>query len=818
MTWETNPQLEMAADFVKHTRKHLFLTGKAGSGKTTFLHQFKASGLKRMAVVAPTGVAAINAGGMTMHSLFQLPFGLHLPGVERQDSQGAPRFRPDKVRLIRSLDLLVIDEISMVRADLLDAVDQVLQKLRYNSQPFGGVQLLMIGDLHQLPPVVKPEDWELLKGYYETPYFFGSHALKATDYLTIELKRIYRQADPTFIELLNKVRDNRMDQATMQRLNQRYIPGYRPPIDQPCITLTATNAAAYQINQQNLSRLEGQRHSFKAEIKGDFPSSSYPTEETLEFKVGAQVMFIRNDPKHRYYNGKLGQITKMDAEGIWVKMADAETEIAVLPAEWKNIRYSLNESTKQVEEVVLGTFNQFPLKLAWAITIHKSQGLTFERCLIDAQSAFATGQVYVALSRCKTLEGIVLQTPIPATSIKTDPVVQDFSEEAEKNYPTPEQLQVAKRDAQVQSIRWLFDFSEISRVSRRLATLTQDHANTVPSETVEACHQLQQRVETELTEISSKFSPQLAQYLQMPELPEDNSELQARLQKAGEYFTDKLAGLLKEIVGISDQTDNQSVTMQLENTRLELARALSVKRATYEVCRTKFSGEALQRAKVNAELGQGDSAAGEGKPVNVPKNVLNPELYRQLVVWRTGVMHEKQLSDFEVLPNKVLRQIVTYLPTDKAAMLQLSGFGSGRFQRYGQAILERVQKYLQENPDAKPPVRLTDRDMTGVTDTQRLTFELWLQHGDAAEIARRRGMAMSTILGHLVVFVERGDVPVDGFVGSEARSEILGYFATHPEAKSSEAIQHFGEKYSYDDLRFARAHQKYVDTTAATST
>ena len=311
MSLQTNPQLELAFEYVRNTNKSLFLTGKAGSGKTTFLHQIKAEGTKRMAVVAPTGVAAINAGGMTIHSLFQLPLGLHLPGVERTDKSRHHRFSGQKIRLIRSLDLLVIDEISMVRADLLDAVDDVLRRYRNHSRPFGGVQLLMIGDLHQLPPVVKQEDWDMLGRYYDTPYFFGSRALEQTDYISIELKHIYRQSDPEFIGLLNKVRDNCLDAESLRKLNSRFVPNFRPPGKDAFITLTATNAVAYDINARNLKQLSSPPRVYQATIAGEFPASAYPTEVTLEFKKDAQVMFVKNDsqPVRRYFNGKIGRIT-----------------------------------------------------------------------------------------------------------------------------------------------------------------------------------------------------------------------------------------------------------------------------------------------------------------------------------------------------------------------------------------------------------------------------------------------------------------------------------------------------------------------------
>ena len=361
MSFVSNPQIDLAFEYVRNTGKNIFLTGKAGTGKTTFLHQIKEESSKRIVVTAPTGVAAINAGGMALHSFFQLPMGLHLPDRSREVNN-RQRFSRDKIQLIRTLDLLVIDEISMVRADLLDGVDDVLRRYRVDSRAFGGVQLLMIGDLHQLPPVVKPEHWELLRPHYVTPYFFGSLAVQRTDMVAIELKHIFRQSDRRFIDLLDKVRNNQLDAQVLETLNSRYIPGFQPDVKDAYITLTSHNASSYDLNLQRLESLPERSRTFKAKIAGDFPETSYPTEETLEFKKGAQVMFVRNDlsPEKRYFNGKIGKITRVAGDGIFVRCKDEREDIAVTPIEWQNIKYSIDEETKEIKEDVLGTFTQYP--------------------------------------------------------------------------------------------------------------------------------------------------------------------------------------------------------------------------------------------------------------------------------------------------------------------------------------------------------------------------------------------------------------------------------------------------------------------------
>ncbi len=442
-----NPELQLAFDFIQFTNRNVFLTGKAGTGKTTFLHNLKRSSPKRMIVVAPTGVAAINAGGVTIHSFFQLAFHPHIPTANEQPSPvgrsqegGNFKMSREKVNIMKSLDLLVIDEISMVRADLLDAVDSILRRYKNHLLPFGGVQLLMIGDLQQLAPVVKEEDWEMLGKYYDTAFFFGSLALQQTDYITIELQHVYRQKDLSFITLLNKIRDNQLDSSALQELNKRYDPEFDPDSDEGYITLTTHNAQAQSLNDSRLLKLPGKIQTFKARVKDDFPEYAYPTAFELHLKTGAQVMFVKNDisKDKLYFNGKIGTIVDIDDDVITVQCPEDPDAIPVEKVEWQNMKYTLDDETKEIQETVIGTFTQYPLKLAWAITIHKSQGLTFDKVIIDARAAFAHGQVYVALSRCRTLEGIVLSTPVSQRGIITDPTVSGFVGAIERNHPDQE--------------------------------------------------------------------------------------------------------------------------------------------------------------------------------------------------------------------------------------------------------------------------------------------------------------------------------------------------------------------------------------------
>lgn len=456
-----NPELERAWEFVEYTGRSIFLTGKAGTGKTTFLKRVVERSKKRMIVVAPTGVAAINAGGVTIHSFFQLPF---TPFVPNSQIKSKFDFGKEKRRIIASLDLLVIDEISMVRSDLLDAIDSVLRRYRERFKPFGGVQLLMIGDLQQLTPVVTPEEEALLGQYYDTPYFFGSKTLQQIDYVTIQLERVYRQQDERFLTILNHIREGHPTAADTTLLNSRYNPLFVPKSNEGYIRLTTHNNLANSYNENELAKLPSRSFTFTAEIEGTFPEYSYPTNVSLMLKQGAQVMFVKNDPSdvHRYYNGRIGQVVAISETLVSVLCPGDDEAIDVEPLEWENTQYQINPETKEIETKVQGKFRQLPLRLAWAITIHKSQGLTFERAIIDASLSFAPGQVYVALSRCKTLDGIVLSSPIEQRAIISDQRVEDYishqEEEAQKSIAALPQL---KEDYYRHLLIELFDFHDI---------------------------------------------------------------------------------------------------------------------------------------------------------------------------------------------------------------------------------------------------------------------------------------------------------------------------------------------------------------------
>lgn len=419
-----NFELDVARFIVEKTDMSLFLTGKAGTGKTTFLREVVRYTKKKCIVLAPTGIAAVNAGAMTIHSFFQFGLGPFVQGVIEPKSDF--RINKSKLELIRHLQLLIIDEVSMVRADLMDHIDVELRRIRRNSKPFGGVQLLMIGDLQQLPPIAHGGEDELLRQYYKTLYFFSSAALKSMKYSCIELKNVYRQTDGHFIDILNHARDCTLTSQDISDLNARYIPGFSPKPEDGYIRLMTHNRQVDYVNETELEKLDSKPYTFVAAVTGTFPEESYPTADSLTLKKGAQVMFIKNDPERRFINGTLGEVKSIDKNSIAVRLAESGTIIDVEPVEWQNIRYQFDEESKEISSKQIGRFKQYPLKAAWAITVHKSQGLTFDKAIIDVHAAFSPGQAYVALSRCRTLDGLVLSSPVSASVFMRDNAVDAY--------------------------------------------------------------------------------------------------------------------------------------------------------------------------------------------------------------------------------------------------------------------------------------------------------------------------------------------------------------------------------------------------------
>jgi hypothetical protein len=822
----TNHELKLANDFVQTTGSHIFLTGKAGTGKTTFLHNLSKNTAKRMIITAPTGVAAINAGGVTLHSFFQLPFGPFVPGSQtyEHNRQRQFRFSKEKKQIIQSLDLLVIDEISMVRADLLDAVDAALRRHRRNNQPFGGVQLLMIGDLHQLSPVAKKDEWQLLQQYYESVYFFSSNALNLDEFITIELKHIYRQSDATFIKLLNRVRDNRLDDVTLKDLNQRYIPDFTPGKGQGYITLTTHNRNADSINLSRLEELHQKEHDFNAQIMGDFPGHIFPTQENLRLKQGSQVMFVRNDlsSDKRYYNGKIGIVVKISDKDIHVTCPEDSEKIVVEPVTWENIKYTLNEKTKEIEEEVIGKFTQYPLKLAWSITIHKSQGLTFDKAVIDARSAFAHGQVYVALSRCKTLEGIVLSSPLLSAGIETDPAILNFNNATRQTLSPENRLESDKINYQQQLLLDCFDFAPLHNRLGYLTRLLMGNARVVQILGISDIQQLKEMVTKDIFVVSENFKRQLQSIFANGNLPESDPVILERTSKASLWFQEKFAIIFEDSVQkLHIETDNTELRKKINNALNNLKEEIAVKLAAVKSCEKLFSPSLYLRCVSNARI---DFLPEKRKKRPLPdygeSDVEHPELFQTLKDWRAKKAKEKEIALFQILHQRVLIQIVVCLPGNTAELKIISGVGKKTMENYGEELLGIVLAYRKEHgidkvvlPEPKQPSKknTTEKKETSLSDTKQTSFDMFNKGLTISQIAEERGLVKSTIETHLNFFVEKGKLDINRLLSPEKQQAIEKELAKDHNNSLSQVKNTLGGDYTYGEIRMVMALQKYLN-------
>jgi len=815
---ENNTQLELANNLIKYTGTHLFLTGKAGTGKTTFLHTLRENSPKRMIVVAPTGVAAINAKGVTIHSFFQLNFAPFVP--DTKPANEFFRFSKEKINIIRSFDLLVIDEISMVRADLLDAVDYVLRHFRQNEQPFGGVQLLMIGDLEQLAPVVKEDEWRLLNAHYQSPFFFESQALKKTAYVCVELKTVYRQSDENFINMLNRIRENRIDNALLQELNKRYQPDFNPDNEEGYITLTTHNNQAQRINSNKLSKINGKSYIYEAKISGNFPEYSFPTDEKLELKKGAQVMFVKNDlsPEKRYYNGKIAVITSISYDRIEVQSKDDESPIVVEKAVWSNMKYSINPDTKELQEEEEGAFEQYPLKTAWAITVHKSQGLTFERAIIDANASFAHGQVYVALSRCKSLEGLVLSSKVSARSIIRSGSIDAFARQTKENEPDEQQFQNLRREYFVKLLFEQFSYHPIQARFNTLRWLLNEHFRNLYPELINQYRQSEELFRNEILTVSEQFQSQLQQILLKTENPENDGFLQERIKKAAVYFLAKNKLILQELLNKTViETDNKEIRKRVNNVQELLQAEVLQKQKTLEICLDGFTVPCYLNAKSKAAIEE-ESPKHQKKEkttkdtpskVYVPQDIFHPELYEQLRRWRIKQAQEQNVPAYVVLSQMALIGITNLLPQDSAQLLQIPGVGKATSERYGEDVLQIVQKSIQQfgyevkefvvihNPEQQTQAKI---------NTKELSFTLYQQGKSVEEIAKERSLVVSTIEGHLLPYVQNGEIPIEAFVVPEKIEQIKQVLQQNPDVTNlSEIKAILGDDYSYGAIRMVQA-------------
>lgn len=811
-----NPEIDLAFDFVQYTNRNIFLTGKAGTGKTTFLHKLKEVSQKRMVVVAPTGVAAINAGGVTIHSFFQMPFGPILPdrlAAENSNNKNrfVRKFNKKKINIIRSLDLLVIDEISMVRADLLDGIDNVLRKYKNGSQVFGGVQLLMIGDLQQLAPVAKEHEWNLLRDHYETIFFFSSKAFKQSQPISIELKYIYRQQDNTFIKILNEIREDKLSAGSFEKLNERYKPNYRPENDEGYITLTTHNASANRINDEQLRKVKTKLHTFEAEVRGQFPEHAYPADEFLKLKTGAQVMFIKNDssPEKRYYNGKIGVVTDIDDDIINVKSKDEDESIAVNREMWENIKYAINERSKEIEEDVAGSFIQYPLRLAWAITIHKSQGLTFEKAVIDAKAAFAHGQTYVALSRCKTLEGLVLSSQISDEGIICDRTVCSFNKDVEENQPDEKVLLDSKQTYLLNLLDELFSYRQLQYYIDKCKKITYENKTVIEGNLPGKLHEMLETGTRPLNNVAAKFSIQLKQLAGRNSDMEANLQLQERIKKAANYFFEQTEQhLLSALDKSSFETDNKAVRKPVNETLLKIRELLAVKQACLKSCKTGFNIKEYLKVRALAAL-QKPEIKPEAKKADTYTTTNHPVLYERLKTWRHNIAKETDQAHYMIAHQKLLLGISNELPGNTGQLKAIKGMGKKKLETYGTELLTIVKDYCAENQLSTSDEIIEEKIKPPKKSTKKISMELFREGKTIKQISETREMAVSTIEGHLAHFVGTGELKLQQFMDIKTITPILDYFKQHPESTLSEAKASLDDSITYGELKLVQKHLEY---------
>ena len=694
---ETNRELELARRIIENTGVNLFLTGRAGTGKTTFLKNLRETSSKRMVVVAPTGIAAINAGGVTIHSFFQLDFGPFIPGSIRK-SNANERFSREKLKIMRGMDLLVIDEISMVRSDLLEQIDDVLRRKRDRRKPFGGVQLLMIGDPQQLPPVVTDNERPLLSQHYRSPWFFDSPALNTAGYISIELQHVYRQSQGRFLDLLNAIRDNRCTPQILAEINARYNPSFVPPKDTPYVRLTTHNATARAINQAEMDSLQSPAYTFSAMVNGNFPETAFPADGDLSLKKGAQVMFIKNDSsgEHKYYNGMLGEITEISDNSIWVRASDNGEIISVNTEEWTNNRYEINEETREITEVVDGTFLQYPLRPAWAITIHKSQGLTFEHAIIDSANSFAHGQTYVALSRCKTLEGLVLSAPITADAIICDPRVVEFL--SNSTTPSAEILNSLEHRYFIDMLEDLFTFSEIDDQYFMMSSICSDYFANQHPEIVERLSEIGMDFIKNIRDVATRFRPVFYNLASGSDYM-CNTALNERVTSGATYFVTQLDNFVVAMTKIKGEIANKQVKKRVNDARQRLEDAIRVKKSALEVVIAGgFSPSLYLEAKGSATLGEKKKQKKpkkEKKEPALPKDVdvVNHAAYLSLSEWRIAEATRLKVPAYVIATNRALAALANMMPRTLQELNEVPYLTQNIAKRYGEAILEILKPY-----------------------------------------------------------------------------------------------------------------------------
>ena len=751
---EQNPA-ELAAKFVNYTAKHIFLTGKAGTGKTTFLRNLIELTHKKAVIAAPTGIAAINAAGVTIHSLFQLPFGTYLPKAPAADGDhynqqyNTPKsivrhlnMTSSKRKVLIDMELLIIDEVSMLRADLLDAIDMVLRYIRRNNTAsFGGVQVLFIGDLHQLPPVVKSSEWNLMGQFYNSAYFFDALALQNNPPIYIELEKIYRQADQVFINLLNNLRNNEVTAQDVALLDKYYKADFKPTVNDKYITLTTHNNKADTLNKERLEELKASSYLYTAKVENDFSEYAYPAEHVLELKKGAQVMFIKNDPtgEQRFFNGKIAVVTELRTDLIEVQAEGTNEKIILEKYTWKNIKYTTDKVTGEIEEELAGSFTQYPLKLAWAITVHKSQGLTFDKAIIDIGSAFAPGQIYVALSRLRSLDGLILTSKISGSGIRQDQNVSFFSKTKENQLSLDTQI-VTERDAFLRNyLLQCFDLTPLDNyVYEHVHSYTKDINKSAKQKHVKWAGQLLKDL-SEVKANANKFLSQI-QRMYAVDTPEGRTALLERTIAAENYFNPIVVGFSKrifermELVKLDKQV-TAYLTELLEMEALFYDQYKKIRKAT-AMLNSTINGTEFTKKDVTALMSQEERAATMAKVFAVPGKL-----------------------DFTAKKGKTTK---------------------------GKTAAAKVEK--------EPKV-----------DTKEVSLEMLKSGKTLAEIASARKMVIGTIEGHLAYYVAKHEVSAKDILGKRKLDNILKAIQDLKTLQMNPIREHLGRDYTFGEIKIGVA-------------
>jgi hypothetical protein len=707
-----------------------------------------------MVIVAPTGVAAINAKGVTIHSFFQMPFGPILPNQIANTSNAQRKFSKTKIDIIKSLDLVIIDEISMVRADLLDGIDQVMRRYKNRNKVFGGAQILMIGDLQQLAPVVKPNEWSLLQQHYHTVYFFSSKAYQEANVVSIELKHIYRQKNEDFIKILNEIRTNTLSEESAKILNKNYNPTFSPTKEDGYITLTTHNNRANLMNSSELNKLKTKSRFFDAEISGKFNENSFPNDEKLELKLGAQVMFIKNDssPDKRYFNGKIGIVTDISKDAVTVKCPNDTDEIVTERETWSNINYSINDETKAIKEELIGAFTQIPLRLAWAITIHKSQGLTFEKAIIDAEASFAHGQTYVALSRCTSLDGLVLKTPITSNAIINDRTVSVFNETVEENHPDERILNASEIQFQLNLISELLDYQQFLYPITRLIDIYYKNQTSIKGDVIEHLQTIKDDGVAALMRVSNGFKNQLTIIAEDGILPENSSVIQERFIKAVDYFlSETIKNTVQPFSKISFSSDNKTVKTDFTKQFDAFQELLNEKVFALKKMTEGFKVQQYLKVRANAVLQKTEPTK---KKTLASKR--DPILALKLRELRDEISKNLGIPHFQIFTQVTLYALCDALPRSENELLKIEGLGKTRVSNYGAQILEAIETYCSKNGINK----FNEQKKEDKKPTKQISFELFKSGLSVKEVAKERSLTSGTISSHLASYIPSGDVDI----------------------------------------------------------